>query len=104
MAASTSDSRRSAPRIVKVGMLILSIFAGVAVYSFFRHSGIGELQTARKRVAALHADIARAESENARLRAEIESVKRSTFAVERIAREELGMSKRGEIVYMLPKR
>ena len=94
----------AAPRIVKLGMLILSVFAGVAVVSFFRHAGIGELQTARKRVAALHAGIARAEADNARLRGEIESVRRSTFAVERIAREDLGMSKRGEIVYMLPKK
>jgi len=94
----------AASRIVKVGMLILSVFAGVAIVSFFRHAGIGELQIARKRVAALHADIARAEGDNARLRGEIESVRRSTFAVERIAREDLGMSKRGEIVYMLPKK
>jgi cell division protein FtsB len=105
MAASTTDSRRrGAPRIVKVGMLILSVFALVAIVSFFRHSGIGELQTARKRVAALHDGIARAEAENARLRADIESVRRSTFEVERIAREDLGMSRRGEIVYMLPKK
>jgi len=94
----------AASRIVKVGMLIVSVFAGVAIVSFFRHAGIGELQIARKRVAALHADIARAEGDNARLRGEIESVRRSTFAVERIAREDLGMSKRGEIVYMLPKK
>lgn len=104
MAASTSETRRGAPRIVKAGMLVLSVFAGVAIVSFFRHSGIGELQIARKRVAALHAGIARAEADNVRLRAEIESVKRSTFAVERIAREDLGMSRRGEIVYMLPKK
>jgi hypothetical protein len=31
-------------------------------------------------------------------------VKKSTFAVERIAREDLSMSKKGEIVYMLPAR
>lgn len=85
-------------------MLILSVFALVVIVSFFRNSGIGELQIARKRVAALHADIARAEAQNAQLRAEIESVKRSTYAVERIAREDLGMSKKGEIVYMLPAR
>lgn len=94
----------AAPRIVKVGMLILSLFAGAAIVSFFRNTGIGELQSARQRVAALNADITRAEAENARLRADIESVKRSTFEVERIAREELAMSRRGEIVYMLPKK
>lgn len=94
----------AAPRIVKAGMLILSLFAGAAIVSFFRHTGIGELQSARQRVAALHAGITRAEAENARLRADIESVKRSTFEVERIAREDLAMSRRGEIVYMLPKK
>jgi cell division protein FtsB len=53
-------------------------------------------------VGALHADITRLQSENARLRAEIESVKKSSYAIERIAREDLGMSKKGETVYMLP--
>jgi cell division protein FtsB len=94
----------AAPRVVKVGMLVLSAFAGVAIVSFFRNTGIGELQAARKRVAALHADISRGEAENARLRDRIDSVRRSTFEIERIAREDLGMSKRGEVVYMLPKK
>jgi cell division protein FtsL len=100
-AVSTHDPRRTAQGVLRAGLLILVVFAVVAIVSFFRNTGISELQNARKRVAQLHADISRAESENARLHAEIESVKRSTFAVERIAREELGMSKKGEIVYML---
>ncbi|HEX8152459.1 MAG TPA: septum formation initiator family protein, partial [Thermoanaerobaculia bacterium] len=66
--------------------------------------GIAELQHARQRVNQLQADITRLEAENARLRAEIESVKKSTYAVERIAREDLGMSKKGEVIYMLPRR
>ena len=61
-----------------------------------------ELQQSRKRVEALHAEIRQLEKENARLRAEIDSVKKSTYAVERIAREDLGMSKRGEVIYLLP--
>ena len=31
-------------------------------------------------------------------------MKQSTYAVERIAREDLGMSKKGEVVYILPKK
>jgi cell division protein FtsB len=69
----------------------------------FSDRGLPELQHSRKRVTELKTDIARLESENARLRAEIDSVKKSTYAVERIAREDLGMSKKGELVYMLPK-
>ena len=54
------------------------------------------------RVSDLHRDIDRLQADNARLRAEIDSVKKSTYAVERIAREDLGMSKKGEVTYMLP--
>jgi cell division protein FtsB len=55
-------------------------------------------------VAQLRTDIARLETENTRLRAEIDSVKKSSYAIERIAREDLGMSRKGEVVYMLPKK
>lgn len=71
---------------------------------FFSDRGIAELHQSRKRVEGLKADIKRLEAENARLRAEIESVKKSTYAVEKIAREDLGMSKKGEVVYLLPKK
>ena len=50
-------------------------------------------------------DHGRAEITNPfQLRAEIDSVRKSTYAVERIAREDLGMSKKGEVVYMLPRK
>ena len=81
---------------------VLSIVLGVSI--FFSNRGIAELQQARKRVAELQADITRLETENARLRSEIDSVKKSSYAVERIAREELGMSKKGEVIYVLPKK
>ena len=55
-------------------------------------------------MAALQTDIARLHAENVRLRGEIDSVKKSTYAVERIAREDLGMSKKGEVIYLLPKK
>ena len=71
---------------------------------FFGGRGTAELQTSRKRVADLRAEIRRLEAENARLRSEMVSVRKSSYAVERIAREELGMSKRGEVVYLLPKK
>ena len=38
-----------------------------------------------------------------RLLADIDSVKKSTYAVERIAREDLGMSRKGEVIYLLPR-
>jgi len=105
-AVPTHDSRRAAQLTLRAAGVLSLAAAAIFVLLFFVNDnrGVSELQQARKRVAGLHADIARLEAENARLRAEIESVQRSTYAVERIAREDLGMSKKGEIVYMLPKR
>jgi cell division protein FtsB len=101
---STHDSRRATQVTLKAVTMLSVVLTIVFFISFvFSDRGLPELQHSRKRVAELKTDIARLESENARLRAEIDSVKKSTYAVERIAREDLGMSKKGELVYMLPK-
>ena len=102
---STHDSRRATQVTLKAVILLSGALTVVFFISFyFSDRGLPELQHARARVADLRADIDRLEAQNARLRAEIESVKKSTYAVERIAREDLGMSRKGEVVYMLPKK
>jgi cell division protein FtsB len=101
---STHDSRRATQVTLKAVTMLSVVLTIVFFISFvFSDRGLPELQHSRKRVTELKTDIARLESENSRLRAEIDSVKKSTYAVERIAREDLGMSKKGELVYMLPK-
>ena len=89
----------------KAVTLVAGILAVIFVSSFF-FSGraTAELQQSRKRVDDLRADVKRLQAENVRLRAEIDSVRRSTYTVERIAREELGMSKKGEVIYLLPRK
>ncbi|HEV7922406.1 MAG TPA: septum formation initiator family protein [Thermoanaerobaculia bacterium] len=99
-AVSPRDPRRATQATLRAVLLLSGVL--MIVVLLFRNHGIAELQHSRKQVNDLRADIHRLEVENARLRAEIESVKKSTFAVERIAREDLSMSKKGEIVYMLP--
>ena len=99
----THPPRRAAHVTLKAVTLLSGVLALVFLISFFfSDRGIVELQHARTRAVELHADIQRLEAENARLRAEIDSVKKSTFAVERIAREDLGMSRKGEVIYLLP--
>jgi cell division protein FtsB len=100
---STHDARRATNVTLKFVGLLSTVLTLVFFISFvFSDRGLPELQHARNRVADLRKDIARLETENLRLRAEIESVKKSSYAIERIAREDLGMSKKGETVYMLP--
>ena len=100
-AAAVRDSRVT----LRAFTLLAGVLAVVFGLSFFfSNRGIAQLQQARKRVDELRADINRLQAENVRLRGEIESVKKSTYAVERIAREDLGMSKKGEVIYMLPQK
>lgn len=99
---STHDSRRATQVTLRAVVLLSSALSLVFLVSFFfSDRGLPELQHARTRVGELRTNIAKLEADNARLRAEIESVKKSTYAVERIAREDLGMSRKGETVYML---
>ena len=83
-------------------LVALLILGGIASL-FVTGRATSELQQSRKRVESLHAEIQQLQQENTRLRAEIDSVRKSTYAVERIAREDLGMSKRGEVIYLLPR-
>ena len=102
--SSVHQPRRTAQVTLKAVALLAGVLTIVFFISFaFSDRGLPELQHARTRVAQLRADIARLEAENARLRAEIASVRSSSYAIERIAREDLGMSKKGETIYMLPK-
>jgi cell division protein FtsL len=104
-AVSTHDSRRATQVTLKAVMLLSGVLTLVFLMSlFFSDRGMSELQQARQRVAGLESDIKRLQDENARLKSEIDSAKKSTFAIERIAREDLSMSRPGEVVYMLPKK
>jgi cell division protein FtsB len=100
---STHDSRRATQVTLKAVTLLSGVLTVVFLVSFFfSDRGIAELQQARRRVDELQTDIQKLQAENTRLRGEIESAKNSTYAVEKIAREDLAMSKKGEVIYMLP--
>lgn len=98
------DARRALPVTLKAVVLLSSVLTIVFLLSFFfSDRGMADLQLARGRVEKLHSDIRRLEAEKARLQAEIRSVRNSTYTVERVAREDLGMSRKGEVVYLLPR-
>ena len=102
---STRDTRRATQVTLKAVTLLSGVLTIVFLVSFFfSDRGIAELQHARRRVHDLRSDISRLEANNVRLRGEIDSAKKSTYSVERIAREDLGMARQGEITYMLPRK
>lgn len=102
-AVSTRAPRRAAQAIRRIAVILVAVLVLGGIASLFvTGRATSELQQSRKRVESLNAEIRQLENENARLRAEIDSVKKSTYAVERIAREDLGMSRKGEVIYLLP--
>lgn len=101
--ANARDPRRNAQWTVKALVMVAGVLATVTVISiFFSGRATTDLQRSRRRVDTLRADIQKLEHENSRLRREIDSARQSTYAVEKIAREDLGMSRKGEVIYMLP--
>ena len=101
-AVSTRAPRRAASAIRRIAVIVVAVvaFGGIASL-FFTGRATSELQQSRKRVESLNAEVQALENENVRLRAEIDSVKKSTYSVERVAREDLGMSRKGEVIYLL---
>lgn len=102
--ASARNPRHTTRVTIRAVVLLSGVLTIVFLVSFvFSDEGIAELRDARVRVDGLRQEIRHLEQENARLEAEIESLQKSDFAVERIAREDLGMARQGEVVYVLPK-
>jgi cell division protein FtsB len=77
-----------------VGALVLVILA----FTVFGERGLLNLVRYQKERQELVAEAERLKAENQRLREEIERLKNDPSLIERLAREELGMVKPGELV------
>ncbi|HEY0593759.1 MAG TPA: septum formation initiator family protein [Thermoanaerobaculia bacterium] len=100
--ASVRNPKQATRVTIRAVVLLSGVLTIVFLVSFvFSEEGIAELRQAQQRVDTLQTEIRQLEEENARLQAEIENLRESNFAVERIAREDLGMSKPGEMVYRI---
>lgn len=88
-------------RLLVVSVVLSLVFVAIFVWS---DKGLGELRRLDRRADGLREDIRLLTADNARLRAEIESFPKSRVVVERLAREELGLVRPGEVVVLLPAR
>jgi cell division protein FtsB len=83
------------------GLASAIALVALLVGSLFGDRGILHLMTQRERAAALARELEGLEAENARLSAEIAALRSDPAAVERIAREELGLARPGETVFLI---
>jgi cell division protein FtsB len=83
--------------------ILASLLAVIAlvVGSLFGDRGMLHLMTQRERALRLQAEVEELRQENGRLAAEIQALKRDPRAIERIAREELGLARPGETVFLI---
>lgn len=76
-------------------------FIALVVGSLFGDGGMLHLFEQRERSESLRGEIAQLRRENSRLAAEIAALRQDPRAVERIAREELGLASPGELVFII---
>lgn len=93
-----AERRRRAGRLltVTVGVPLIVVLAGALLFGergLWRVAGMADHQRQLKQ------DIAAVEARNAELQADIARLRSDPFTIEAIARDRLGMGRKGEIVY-----
>jgi cell division protein FtsB len=82
-----------------LGTVIALVALGVG--SVFGDRGILNMLGEREKVAGLQSQLDDLRAENARLSAEISDLRTSPRAIERLAREELGLARADETVFLI---
>jgi cell division protein FtsB len=102
--APASGARPDAPRVKPTSYIAVSLLFSVVVFGFFLLSPGGFLKVREQRIqlAKMQIAVAQLDADNRKLEAEVTALKTDPQAVEKIARETLGLVKPGEIVLILP--
>jgi cell division protein FtsB len=79
----------------------LAFAFGYLPYKVYGGAGLGRLGLLQRELVDLKARNQVTAAENARLREEVNALRHDLGAVERVAREELGLVKPGEIVFQI---
>jgi cell division protein FtsB len=97
------DERRPEAGLRRKAVALSSVLLLIAlvVGSMFGDRGILHLITQRQRADALRLEVETLRDENQRLYSEIRELRTDPRAVERLAREELGLARPGETVFLL---
>jgi cell division protein FtsB len=100
----TREDRRTEQRgLRRKAALLASVIAIIAlvVGSLFGDRGILQLMAQRQRALELAREVEEIRADNVRLASEIHALRTDPRAIERIAREELGLARPGETVFLV---
>jgi cell division protein FtsB len=82
-------------------ILGLALFA-LLVHDIFGAHGFIAMRRTQKEIEQIREQIGKLNSDNKSLSSQVNSLKTDPKAIERIAREEMGLARPGEIIYKLP--
>jgi cell division protein FtsB len=82
-------------------ILVLGLFA-LLVHDVFGTHGFIAMRRTQKEIEQIHDQISKINDENKSLSDQVNSLKTDPRAIERIAREEMGLARPGELIYKLP--
>jgi cell division protein FtsL len=86
------------------GYVLVLFCIALLVHEVYGQHGILALRRERKEIQNLQQQIHQLQQENAQLDKQVNALQFDPKAVERLAREQLRMSRRGEIIYTLPEK
>jgi cell division protein FtsB len=86
-----------------LSLALFIILASSILNALFGDRGFIEMLKARQQLQALEHEIRDTKVENQRLLEEIRALKTSPLAIERLAREKLGLVKPGEVILLIEK-
>ncbi len=82
-------------------ILGLALFA-LLVHDIFGAHGFIAMRKTQKEIEQIREQIGKLNNDNKSLSSQVNSLKTDPQAIERIAREEMGLARPGEIIYKLP--
>ena len=88
--------RRNARQI-----LVFALFA-LLVHDVFGPHGFLAMRRTQKEIDQIHEQIVKMNNENKSLTDQVSSLKSDPKSIERIAREEMGLARPGELIFKLP--
>lgn len=88
--------RQNARQILGLALLAL------LVHDIFGAHGFVAMRRTQKEIAQIRAQIGKINEENKSLTSQVNSLKSDPKAIERIAREDMGLARPGEIIFKLP--
>ena len=100
-AAATTSPQPSPPRRKTLQMLLVFVTLVLVINALVGERGLMETLRARRKHQELVTAIERLRAENARLREEAHRLKSDPATIEALARQELGLIRQGELLFII---